>query len=154
MDGQSEVGELVRAIPAFASADAGVFAKLESIATIMFYPQGTMLFHEGDQHDHLYFVASGTITLEMVTEQCGTKPILTLGAGDLMAWSSLLGDGRMTASALVSEDSRLIAFPSADLRALCERDHDVGYVVMSGVARLMSRRLLATRLQLLDVFQA
>ncbi len=36
--------------------------------------------------------------------------------------------------------------------ALCQRDHEVGYHVMRQTVCAMQRRLVATRLQLLDLF--
>jgi CRP/FNR family cyclic AMP-dependent transcriptional regulator len=150
---ETDVEKLMRAMPVFADTDASVLRELKSIATVVTLPPGTLLFGEGDLHSDLYFVSSGTIALDMVTAKCGKQQILTAGGGDIIAWSAVLGDHLMTASAVASEESRLIAFPADQLLALCEANHDVGYAVMSCVAKLMSRRLLATRLQLLDVFQ-
>jgi CRP/FNR family cyclic AMP-dependent transcriptional regulator len=152
MDAQCDVVELMRGVPALASADASVLRELEALARVVTVPPGTVLFSEGDHHPELYFVSSGTITLDMLTAQCGKQQIITVGEGDLIAWSALLGDGRMTASAIASQESRLIAFPADQLLALCEANRDVGYVVMLCIAKLISRRLLATRLQLLDLF--
>lgn len=153
MDAETDVIELMRLMPVFTDTQTSVLRELKTIAKVVLLPPGTLLFGEGDHHSDLYFVASGMITLDMVTAQCGKQQILTVGAGDLVAWSAVLGDGLMTASAVASKESRLIAFPANQLLALCEANHDVGYAVMSCVARLISRRLLATRLQLLDVFQ-
>ena len=152
MDVQGDVVELMQPIPARASADTSVLRELEAIAIVITVPAGTLLIGEGDNYSALYFVASGTITLDMLTSQCGKQQIITVGDGDLIAWSALLGDGRMTASAIASQESRLIAFPADQLLALCEANHDVGYVVILCIAKLISRRLLATRLQLLDLF--
>lgn len=142
----------MRSLSVFANADAGVVEQLAEIATLVSAPQGTVLFGEGEQHDRLYFVGSGTITLEMVTEQCRKQAVLTVVQGDLPAWSAILGDAPMTASALVTADATLIAFRAEQLDNLCRRSYEVGYLVMLGVVKLISRRLLATRLQLLDVF--
>lgn len=152
MDSEPDVLQLMRSMPALADADASVLAELESLARVVDVPAGTVLFSEGDIHTDLYFVASGTMALDMVTAHCGKQQILTVGEGDLIAWSSLLGGGRMTASAVASEESRLVAFDAKQLRDLCERNHELGYAVMSCSAKLICRRLLATRLQLLDLF--
>lgn len=152
MDSNCDVLQLMRAMPALADTDASVLRELEAIAKVVTVPAGTILFSEGDLHTELYFVASGTIALDMVTAQCGKQQIITVGDGDLIAWSALLGDGRMTASAVASQESQLIAFDADRLRALCEANHDVGYAMVLCTAKLICRRLLATRLQLLDLF--
>lgn len=130
-----------------------VIDQLASISTMDHFPTGTLIFGEGETHDRIYFICDGTVSLEMATANCGKQRILTMGAGDLLSWSGLLGDGRMTASAIVNEPTRVIEIPVKDLRKLCESNHDVGYAVMQKVAKALSRRLLATRLQLLDFYQ-
>ncbi len=152
MSDEENVVEMLRAISVFADADADILGELESLARVVTVPKGAVVFSEGDKHTDVYFVSSGTIALDMVTTECGNQRVLTVGDGDLLAWSAMLSDCRMTASAVATEPSRMLAFPADKLRELCDANHDVGYVVMAGIAKLVSRRLLATRLQLLDLF--
>ncbi len=56
---------------------------------------------------------------------------------------------------LKAEHHRLmlaVAISGLELRQLCNTDFEVGYHVMGQVASALSQRLLATRLQLLDLF--
>ena len=152
MDSEREVVERLRTITALNQANDRVLDQLAAISHLVAVPAGTLIFSEGEHHTDLHFVDSGTIALDMVTQQCGKQTILTVGEGDLLAWSALLGDSRMTASAVASTDSTLITFAGDALKAQCESDHNFGFIVMECVARLVSRRLLATRLQLLDLF--
>ncbi|MCA9128370.1 MAG: hypothetical protein KDB22_14860, partial [Planctomycetales bacterium] len=71
---------------------------------------------------------------------------------DLLAWSSLIGDRVMTATAIAIQDSVLITLQVSELRAAMDADSRLGYEVMQAVAGALSRRLLATRLQLLDLY--
>ena len=50
------------------------------------------------------------------------------------------------------EAVKTVALPGDQLRQLCEAEHEVGYHIMRQLASALSRRLLATRLQLLDLF--
>lgn len=126
--------------------------KLAELASIRKCTEGTVLFSEGDHHDQLYFVVDGSLRLEMTTTQCGRKTILTVGSGDLLAWSAILGDGTMTSTAVVNEPSQLIAIVASDLKNELERDTVFGYEIMKVIAKSLSMRLLATRLQLLDLY--
>ena len=130
-----------------------VIVELSKISKLSLFPSGSLLFSEGEPHDRIYFVCDGTVSLEMATPNCGKQRIMTMGAGDLLSWSGLLEGGRMTASAVVTEPARAIEIPVAALRSLCETNNKVGYVIMKRIAHALSRRLLATRLQLLDVYQ-
>ncbi len=60
----------------------------------------------------------------------------------------------MTATAIALEPAQLIAFPGQTLRELCEADHHFGYRLMFRLSQALSKRLLATRLQVLDLFAA
>jgi CRP-like cAMP-binding protein len=82
----------------------------------------------------------------------GRVAVLSLGPGDVLAWSALLGGGRMTATARAVGPVTTLAFDAAALLALCESDHEVGYHLMRHLSAALSRRLVATRLQLLDLF--
>ncbi len=131
---------------------AAVLERLAAIARVVEWNEGALIFREGDHRDDLYVLSSGHVTLEVNVPGRGLTRILTVRSGELLAWSALLGDGRMTTSAIATEPTQAIAISGRELRQLCEADHEVGYHVMGQVASALSQRLLATRLQLLDLF--
>ena len=114
--------------------------------------KGQKLFSEGTIEDQIFIVISGHVALEMLVPRRGNVRLLTVGSGELVGWSGLIGDGRMTATAVVTEDCRLIGISSRIMRDLCRTDHELGYVLMTRTANAIAQRLLATRLQLLDLF--
>lgn len=139
----------------FADAESDGFVEAFSgLTKVIELSPGTLLFSEGEMHDKIYFVCEGTVSLEMLTAKCGKQRILTIGPGELLAWSGLLGDGRMTSTAITLESSRMIELDVVALKGLCESDHEFGYTMMTRIAQALSRRLLATRLQLLDLYHA
>ncbi len=131
---------------------AAMLARLAAIARVVEWTEGTVIFREGDQRDDVYILRSGQVALEMNVPGRGSTRVLTVGPRELLAWSALLGDGRMTTSALAVEPTLAIAISGHELRQLCQADHEIGYHVMGQVASALSHRLLATRLQLLDLF--
>jgi CRP-like cAMP-binding protein len=70
----------------------------------------------------------------------------------MVAWSALLGGGRMTTSAIAVENTQVLSLPAADVTALCESNHAFGYYLMRRMSQALADRLIATRLQLLDLF--
>ena len=117
-------------------------------------PAGAILFRAGDRSDAFYIVHRGHVTLEMCLPARGCTRLLTLGPGDIVAWSALVGDGRMTATATVADDVELIELSGADLLQRCEGDPLFGYRLMRRLAAVLAGRLLATRLQMLDLYMA
>ena len=117
-------------------------------------PSGAKLFQEGSIEDEVFVIASGHVRLTMHVANRGDTPLLTAGPGDLVGWSGLIGDGRMTATATTTEDSALIAMSGRRLRDLCGSESELGYVLMKRIAQVLSQRLLSTRLHLLDLLSA
>ncbi len=115
---------------------------------------GETLFREGERNRDFYVLMAGKMDLTVMVPGRGATRILTLGPGDLVAWSSIVGDKTMTCSATCVEPSKLIAVPAAEVEELAESDPKFGYEFMRMLASAIAQRLVATRLQLLDLFQA
>jgi CRP/FNR family transcriptional regulator, cyclic AMP receptor protein len=128
------------------------------IATVESKIAGNVLFREGATCDRVFFVASGMVGLDMYVDRYvpprGNVRVVTLETGDFFTWSPLLGARPATVTATVMEDATLVSMPSRLLQELCDRDHDIGYAIMQSLAFTLSDRLLATRLQFLDIFRS
>jgi CRP-like cAMP-binding protein len=125
-------------------------AELASIASLETLPAGAVLFREGDPAGDIYCVLEGRVTLTMQTGSVESS-VLSLGADELVGWSSLLGRRRV-AGAVVSQAARVVRIPASPLLELCERDPRVGYAVMAQAFEEVSDRLVDTRMQLLDLY--
>jgi CRP/FNR family transcriptional regulator, cyclic AMP receptor protein len=121
-------------------------ARLVSVAA------GETLFLEGGWEDNAFVVLTGEIVLRMRVPRRSDLRLLNAVPGDLIGWSGVISEGRMTATAVAATDSTLIALSGRMLQDLCETDPELGCVLMTRIARILSRRLLTTRLQLLDLF--
>jgi CRP-like cAMP-binding protein len=126
--------------------------ELDLLAQDGHYKPGVLVFAEGSDHDKFHVVTRGHIRLEMSVPHRGRIPILTVGPSDILAWSALLSHGTMTATATALSEVRTISFPGEKLRQLCDEKPELGYHLMKQLAEAVTRRLLATRLQLLDLF--
>ncbi len=129
-----------------------VLSRLAAIATLRGFPAGTVVFREGAQNNQIMIICVGLLALDMHVPGRGDVRIMSLGPGDMVAWSSLLDEGRMTATAVALEDTQVVCIPSRDVHSLCETDPAAGYAIMGAMARSLASRLVATRLQLLDLF--
>lgn len=116
------------------------------------YPAGAVLFREGAPADRVYVVVAGHVALDMHVAGRGAVRILTVGPGELLAWSALVGAGRLTATGTALEATRVVEYPARDLEQVAEADRSFGYEWMRVIASSLARRLTATRLQLLDLF--
>lgn len=135
-----------------AELSTSALGRLAASATVRSYPAGTRLFREGETSEYLMIVSSGRVGLDMNVPGRGAVRVLSLEAGDLLAWSALLENARMTASALAVEDTEVVAVLALAVLQACDQDPEFGYQFMRRVVVALAERLLATRLQLLDLF--
>jgi CRP/FNR family transcriptional regulator, cyclic AMP receptor protein len=129
-----------------------VLERIAEIAFLRTYAPGEYLFREGASNQYLLIIAHGRVALEVHVPTRSDVRILSLGRGDMIAWSALLGDGRMTTSAVALENTEAVAICAAGVLALCQANPEFGYYFMRQVADALANRLVATRLQLLDLF--
>ncbi|MFQ5577979.1 MAG: cyclic nucleotide-binding domain-containing protein [Anaerolineae bacterium] len=126
--------------------------KLASIGAGQTFDEGDIIFHEGDKSDLLYLVQQGRVALYIRVPDRGKVTILTVEPGRLLGWSSLFPPHHKTACARAAIRTRAIALNAPQLLQLCRRDPNLGFIVMQRVAEAITSRLVATRLQLLDMF--
>ncbi len=135
-----------------AALPSEVLERIAIAASLAHYSQGEFLFREGLDNHNLFLIREGRIALEMNVPGRGPVRLMTLGPGEMVGWSALLGQGRMTASAIVVQDAELVVSPADRLQQECAASGEFGYQLMRQMAEALSRRLVATRLQLLDLF--
>ena len=126
-------------------------AKLAAISELVQFPAGTTIFTEGDTSNHVYLIRDGRVELQLCAPAKGCQTLLTLEGGDLLGWSPVLTQFEMTATAIATKETDAIRINARELQALCEADHDIGYAIMRRIAVALSNRLVATRLQVMDV---
>lgn len=131
--------------------------QLESIAAVtepVIWAADQVIFREGEPDDKLYIITEGLVALEMAVPTRGRMNILTVGPDEILGWSSMIpAIQNKTASARTLRPTRALAIDAPELCAICEKDHDLGYLVFRAVADVVSSRLRATRIQVLDIYK-
>ena len=130
-------------------AQAEVFAEAEMVQ----HKVATTIFREGDRGQYLFIIKSGQVVLKSSLPPKGRRSILTVGPGELFSWSALVEPRIENASARASVDTEALRVGGGTLMKLCEEDSSLGFEVYRTLAKVISSRLIATRLQFLDVFQ-
>lgn len=126
--------------------------KLASVASDVEFQEGETIFQEGDVGGRVYLIRDGLVALDIHVPGRGRVRILTIGAGQLLGWSSIFAPMLKTATARVVVPTQALAFDAVRLREICQTDHDLGCPLGWRVAELIAGRLKATRMQLLDMF--
>ena len=132
----------------FAESD---LAKLAAVATEIAYEDGKVVFKENGTADAAYAIVSGGIALELDVS-ARDLIVQTLYGGEMLGWGWLYPPHRWSFSAIAIEPVRMIRFDAEQLRTLLDDDCALGYEVMKRFAGVMTSRLRATRLQLVDFY--
>lgn len=110
------------------------------------------LFQEGEVADRFFLVRRGLISLEIFVPGHGPVSIQTVTEHEIIGWSWMVPPFRWRYTARALEMTRAVEFDAICMRAKCEEDHDLGYALMLRFAGIISQRLQATRLQLMDLY--
>ena len=116
------------------------------------YEEGETIFQEGEQANYFYLIGRGRVSLDIHVPHRGIVPVLTIDEGDVLGWSWLFPPYLWQFSARALEQTQTVAFNGRCLREKCQQDHELGYELMKRFASVMTQRLQAARMQLLDVY--
>lgn len=144
--------EKLRSIDLLQGLSDEEFETITSIADEVDFAEEAVIFRENSPAEFVYLVVEGQASLEICAPAVGCKKILTVGRGELLGWSPVLENAKFTATARALSAMRTIRLRGRDLLDLCESHPVLGYHFMQRAALVLSKRLSATRLQLLNVF--
>ena len=137
--------------PLFTGLSEPSLARLAEHSEEIHCPQGSTLFHEGDEATRFYVLLEGEVDLRV---HLSSRPeFVTVAAiqqaGDALGWSGLVPPHHYTASAVCQKDSRLLAFDGRAFMVELEQDPEAGFIIMRRVAEIIAGRLRNARVALL-----
>lgn len=121
-------------------------------ATTVSFDAGQLIFRQGEAAQQFYIIIEGQVALEVFSPELGPLPVLTLHDGDVLGWSWLFEPAVWHFDARALNVTRAIALDGAELRARCDENHELGYHLMKHSVQIVTQRLQATLIQLLDMY--
>ncbi len=128
--------------------------RLSAIAEVKEYPTGTAVVQEGTPCRELGVILTGRIALRLALPGVGEQTILTIDEGDLFGWSALLPESIATSTGVTLVPTTALVFDREPLMALMAGDCEIASAIYPRVLVAVTRRLQATRTQLLDLYRA
>ena len=147
-----EIAELIEEIEVLRSLEPGQRELIAGCGQNVTFSDGERVLREGAAATTFFGIRRGTVALEMAAPSGPPLVIETLHEGDVVGWSWLFEPNVNRFDARAIGDVGAIAFDGACLRGKCEADHDLGFELMRRFAGLITHRLQATRMRLLDVY--
>jgi CRP/FNR family cyclic AMP-dependent transcriptional regulator len=97
-------------------------------------------------------IRKGKVLLLIHVPGRGELAVETLDTGEIVGLSWLFPPYKVQFDARAIGTVHTIAFDGACLRGKCDKDPVMGYALMKRFAQIMTSRLQATRLRMLDVY--
>ena len=143
--------QVLRKHPFVAEFKPEQIARLATMAKQVHFDAGQIIFHEGDEYSVFYLLEDGMVALEL--EMPGqVLRVQTLYAGDEFDWSALLSHAGKHFQARALTAVTALAFEADELQATFKGDPEFGMAFMLRLLGVVSERLRATRVQLLDMY--
>jgi CRP-like cAMP-binding protein len=126
-------------------------ARLADLAQPVHFDTDQVIFHEGDDYSVFYLLGEGMVALEIEAPGQVLR-VQTLYAGDELDWSAVLPHAGKHFQARALSPVTALAFEGDQLLASFEADPAFGLAFMLRLMGVVSERLRATRVQLLDMY--
>ena len=116
------------------------------------WKKGDCILATGDEATRCYLLTVGDVFIETTPPGRSATLLQTIHGGDVLGWSWVIPPYRWAFDACAATDVTAIALDAAKLLAAAEADPRFGYTLMKRLFTLVTDRLQATRLQLMDLY--
>lgn len=147
----SELVNILSEHPFLRDLDAEQIGKIAPCAERIEIEADTMLAREGDAAEYFYLVLDGRFAVETSFPDRGPVTLQTIEPGEVIGWSWVEANPWLFDIRALTASS-CVALRAQQITALLNEDKTLGLLIMRRLNRVMTERLRATRLQLLDLF--
>ena len=152
---------LLTSFPFFSDVAPAAMEAIVGKGEIQEFKAEDVIFRVDEPATHFYGLLAGEINLVLVfkdkvlktdieyeeaiqaTMVDEEKEIIVdrVSAGQVFGWASIVGPSKRTVNAQCSENSRVIAIPADELKAMFEKDHTLGFTIMKRLSDIIAQRL-------------
>jgi len=138
---------LLKKIFVFNSLTEEELAQIAAIARFRSYKKNTVIFHEGDPGEGLFFVQKGKIKLSKMSADGKEKILHFCQAGDVFAEVLLFDAGEYPATAETLEDSEIGLIRHRDMEELLRNNGEITLKIL----KVMAKRLREAQYHIRDL---
>jgi CRP/FNR family cyclic AMP-dependent transcriptional regulator len=146
--------ELLQHFAFFAGLSEGQLRGIAMISEEVSFPAKTVILEEDTEADRFYLIVSGEVELLYRGDRKDYGSAIYVGSvtrGEVLGVSALIDPYRLRTGARTEGQVSAIAISAASLRAMCEEDTGLGYLLLGRLAHALYERLHAMRIHLYSV---
>ncbi|MEX2578756.1 MAG: cyclic nucleotide-binding domain-containing protein [Verrucomicrobiales bacterium] len=143
---------ILRKHPFFAGMADGDLRLVTGCAKNVRFDANAVLAKDGQAADEFFVIREGSLAVGIASPQGGRLLIETLDAGEVVGWSWLFPPHVWQFDIVAVTPVRVLSMDGRCLREKCDAEPRLGYDLMKRFSSVISKRLAATRLQLLDIY--
>ncbi len=124
---------------------------LSGCASFARFSRGEFMMLAGDPCDHFYLIREGKAAVEVESGN-QVSVIYAPSPGDIVGWSWTMPPSVCRYDVRVMDSVSAIDFDARCVLRKCEEDNRFGYHVYKRILEVVIERLMATRVQMLDMY--
>ena len=134
--------------------DFAFIANLAECVRLVNFESGQFILRQGAPAHEFYLIRSGKVTVELFSGVGGPVVIQTLAEGDVLGWSWLIPPFQWKFDARAVETTQALAVDGEILKKAFQDAPPLGFEILQRFVRVISDRLEAERLKLLNLYAA
>ena len=114
--------------------------RIISITDFLKFEDQEAIFRQGDIANRFYMVKRGKVLLEQRIAEKVTVSVGSIKPGFAFGWSTMIEEGYYTTDAVCAEPCEIFSMRGNKLRALCEKDPYMGYLLSLRLLVILKKR--------------
>ena len=131
----------------FKDMQASQLTEIAAIAELVCLPARMAIFEQGDPATFLYILTEGAVNVLYKPYDGPQLSVARILPGGVFGWSAILTRERYTSGAVAEANSEAYRISSTALRSLCEKDPEMGIILLDRLAGVIAKRLKSTHSQ-------
>jgi CRP-like cAMP-binding protein len=125
---------LLREIPIFADLSPEDLKLVAETAREEWYPQNTVIFHQGDEGNMMFVIVEGHLHVLRATD--GAEQVLAQrGSGDFVGEMAIIESAPRSATLRTQTDVRVLAIDGETFKGILRERPDVSFAVLRSISR-------------------
>ncbi len=138
------VREVLHSLPFFQELTPAELEQVAALGRVVSYPKEMILFREGDKGEALYVVLDGSVRVSKAVPGSRDEAMAFMERGSFFGEMALVDDFPRSATAVASQDCKVLFIDKQDFIAVIQADPIIGRKILWAFCRTLSLRLRET----------